>query len=88
MFPIEGLDEIQTADGGWKFRVLGSDRDDELEIMDIPRNVDKARLVWAIYWSTGILGLTEKGLSFLTCRRKPSLRRSCALLYCSLLTPT
>jgi hypothetical protein len=71
VFPIEGLDEIQTADGGWKFRVLGSDRDDELEIIDIPRNVDKARLVRAIYWSTGITSLTEKGLSFLTCRRKP-----------------
>ena len=39
MFPIEGLDEIQTADGGWKFCVLGSEQDDELEIMDfVPKD--------------------------------------------------
>jgi hypothetical protein len=69
VFPITGLTPEEThPTNGMRFRILT--QEDELEIISIPRGVNKADLVKDIYWGTGVRGATKDGLTFLTCRCK------------------
>ena len=70
VFPVQGLSPTRRHRCGFTYRVLPDDHDDELEIVNVPRNVDKTTMVETIYKMTGTNGIVSQGLTFVSCRRK------------------